>query len=217
MPVKNNRLGKLSFLTYRRISVPHDITYWRRTVTKTKSERLDVVAKQSSVQKRDSENELSENTSSKHWPFDNGSFAPFHSLRREVDGIFNQFTDRFDLLSRHSSDVFQVPALDVDETETAFEISAELPGVAEQDIDVSVTNSVLTIHGEKQQRSEKQDADQRISECSYGVFERSLTLPFKCDAKAIEAKYDNGVLHLTIPKPKQVASKTQKVAIKSAA
>jgi len=130
-----------------------------------------------------------------HWPFDNGNFAPLHSLRKEVDEIFNQFTNRFG----------------------AFEISAELPGVTEQDIDVSVTDSILTIHGEKQQRQESEDADHRISECSYGVYERSLSLPFNCDAKAIDANYDNGVLHLSIPKPKQVASKAQKVAIKSAA
>lgn len=154
---------------------------------------------------------------SQHWPFDNGSFAPFHSLRREVDDIFNQFTDRFGVFSREPSTGFQVPALDVDETENSFEISAELPGVAEADIDVSITDSVLTIHGEKQQSSQSEDTNQRISECSYGVYERSLSLPFNCDAKSIDAQYDNGVLHLSIPKPKEVKSKPQKVAIKSAA
>jgi len=152
-----------------------------------------------------------------HWPFDNGNFAPLHSLRKEVDEIFNQFTNRFGAFSRQPSEMFQMPALDVAETETSFEISAELPGVTEQDIDVSVTDSILTIHGEKQQRQESEDADHRISECSYGVYERSLSLPFNCDAKSIDANYDNGVLHLSIPKPKQVASKAQKVAIKSAA
>lgn len=152
-----------------------------------------------------------------HWPFDNGSFAPFNSLRREVDDIFNQFTDRVGVFSRQPSTGIKVPALDVAETENSFEISAELPGVAEADIEVSVTDSVLTIHGEKQQSSQSEDADRRISECSYGVYERSLSLPFNCDAKSIDAKYDNGVLHLSIPKPKEVKSKPQKVAIKSAA
>ena len=162
-------------------------------------------------------NQVVASPSERHWPFDNGSFAPLNSLRREVDDIFNQFTDRFGVFSRSSTEAFRIPALDVDETETSFEISAELPGVAENDIDISVTDSVLTIHGEKQQSSQKEDADQRISECSYGVYERSLSLPFNCDAKSIEAQYDNGVLHLSIPKPKQVASKPQKVAIKSTA
>jgi len=155
--------------------------------------------------------------SSRHWPIDNGGFAPFHSLRREVDDIFNQFTDRLGVFSREPSTGLQIPALDVDETDKSFEISAELPGVAESDINVSVTDSVLTIHGEKQQSSESDEADRRISECSYGVYERSLSLPFNCDAKSIDAKYDNGVLHLSIPKPKEIKSKPQKVAIKSAA
>jgi len=153
----------------------------------------------------------------RHWPFDNGGFAPFNSLRREVDDIFSQFTDRFGVFSREPSNGFQIPALDVNETESSFEISAELPGVAEADIDVSVADSILTIHGEKQQSSQNQDANSRISECSYGVYERSLTLPFNCNAKSIDANYDNGVLHLSIPKPKDVKSKPQKVAIKSAA
>jgi len=152
----------------------------------------------------------------RHWPFEN-SFAPFHSLRREVDDIFNQFTDRLSVFGRSDEDAFQIPALDVDETETSFEISAELPGVAEDDIDISVTDNILTIHGEKQQSSQSEDADRRISECSYGVYERSLSLPFKCDAKSIKADYDNGVLHLVIPKPKQTETKPQKVAIRSAA
>lgn len=154
---------------------------------------------------------------SQNWPFDNGGFASFDSLRREVDGIFNQFTNRFSTLSQNASDEIQMPALDVNETDKAFEISAEMPGVAEEDVDVSVTDSLLTIHGKKQQSSKSEDADIRISECSYGVYERSLTLPFNCDAKSIKAKYDNGFLHLTVPKPKVEASKTQKVTIKSAA
>lgn len=156
-------------------------------------------------------------STARHWPFEVTNFAPFNSLRREVDDIFNQFTDRFSVFNRDVSKGLQIPALDVDETDKSFEISAELPGVAEADIDVSVTDSVLTIHGEKQQSSESKDANRHIAECSYGVYERSVTLPFNCDAKSIDAQYDNGVLHLSIPKPKDTKSKPQKVAIKSAA
>lgn len=155
--------------------------------------------------------------SPRHWPFDTIGSGPFTSLRKEVDEIFNQFTDRFGVFSRHSTERCQIPALDVDETETSFEISAELPGIAEADIDISITDSLLTIHGEKQQTSQGEEADHRISECSYGVYERSLSLPFRCDAKSIDAKYENGVLHLSVPKPKDVKVKPQKVKINSAA
>lgn len=186
-------------------------------MTKRNTKAPEAVTGPKSTVHQANETNISTSQSAQHWPFDNGSFAPFHSLRREVDDIFNQFTNRFGAITRDPSDAFQLPALDVDETETAFQISAELPGVAEKDIDVSVTDTILTIHGEKQNRSETREANQRIAECSYGAFERSLSLPFNCDAKTIDAKYDNGVLHLTIPKPKQVASKAQKVAINSAA
>jgi len=182
-------------------------------MSKKKQQANDELLKESG--KADNKNVVA-SPSTRHWPFDN-NFAPLNSLRREVDEIFNQFTDRFGVFGRSDTKDFQIPALDVDETEKAFEVSAELPGVAEEDIDISVTDNVLTIHGEKQQSSQSEDADRRISECSYGVYERSLSLPFKCDAKSIKADYDNGVLHLVIPKPKQVTTKPQKVAIRSAA
>ena len=105
----------------------------------------------------------------------------------------------------------------VDETEETFEISAEMPGVAEADIDVSIADSILTIHGEKQHSLQGEDTDSRISERSYGVYERSLSLPFSCDAKSVDARYDNGVLRLIIPKPKQAKNKPQKIAVKKAA
>jgi|GEM_PF-94369 len=182
-------------------------------MSKKKSKKAEKLSKESEKTNGQS---LSASPSVRHWPFDS-SFGPLNSLRREVDEIFNQFTDRFGVFGRVDSEDFQIPALDVDETEEAFEISAELPGVAEEDIDISVTDNVLTIHGEKQQSSKREEADRRISECSYGVYERSLSLPFKCEAKSIKADYDNGVLHLVIPKPKQVETKPQKVAIRSAA
>ena len=152
-----------------------------------------------------------------HWPFDHGRFAPLNSLRREVDDLFNQFSNRFGLFSQDASDRLQIPALDVNETESALEISAELPGVAQEDIDVSLADGVLTIHGEKQQSSESEDAQHRISECSYGVYERSLTLPFYCDAEDISAQYDNGVLRLSVSKPTKGKGQPQKVTVKSAA
>jgi len=155
--------------------------------------------------------------SARHWYDDRIGFPPFNTLRKEVDTIFNQFSDRFGLFNRPSTEGFQLPSLDVDETETAFEITAELPGVDQSDIDISVNDSLLTIHGEKQESKQSENADRRLSERSFGVYERTLSLPFKCKAKSIEAQYDNGVLHLTIPKPDKTKSKPEKVKIKSAA
>lgn len=150
------------------------------------------------------------------WPFDDGFLAPFQTLRREVDDIFDQFTGNGNSLGASAQSYHQIPAMDIDETKNSYEISAEMPGIAESDIDVSVTDNVLTIHGEKHQSSETEEADHRISERSYGSFERLLSLPVNCNAKAIKAKYDNGVLRLSVPKPKEPSKTVHKIAVKSA-
>lgn len=146
-----------------------------------------------------------------------GLFAPLQSLRQEVDEIFNQFGHRFGALGRTDFPTFKIPTTDVDETDEAIEISAELPGVDMKNIDVTIENSTLKIHGEREQSKTTGKAEHRVSERSYGAYERSLSLPFEVDAKSVKAEYDKGVLHLTIPKPERVESKPQKVAIKSAA
>jgi HSP20 family protein len=146
-----------------------------------------------------------------------GVFAPFHSLRKEVDDLFNQFSHRLGTDGKAEVSEFRVPLTDIDETDDAYEISTELPGIAQKDIDITVENSTLTIHGEREQTKKSGNAKNRVTESSYGVYERSLSLPFAVDAKTVEAEYDNGVLHLTIPKPAQVEAVPQKIAIKSAA
>lgn len=151
-----------------------------------------------------------------HWPFDDGNFAPFHSLRREVDELFSQFTDRFSV-EQDGKDRFKSPAIDVTETDEAFEIVAEFPGVEENDIDVTIADNILTLHAEKLQKTESEEANSRISECRYGVFERSLSLPFSCDADNISANYADGVLKLSIPKPSANETTPKKITIKSAA
>lgn len=147
----------------------------------------------------------------------NGIFAPFQSLRKEVDELFNQFTHRLGSVGRAEFPNFKIPLTDIDETDDAYEISAELPGIPQEDIDITVENSTVTIHGEREQTKKSGKAKNRVTESSYGVYERSLSLPFAVDASSVEAEYDNGVLHLTIPKPAQVDTAPQKIAIKSAA
>jgi len=150
-------------------------------------------------------------------PFENGLFTPLQSLRREVDEMFGNFASRFDNFSGLADHDFKIPAMNVDETETEFKISAEMPGVAEEDIDISLTDTMLTICGEKQTSKETSEGDRRVSECSYSGYERSMALPFAADAKDITAEYKNGVLNLTIPKPQNQTIRSQKVEIQSAA
>jgi HSP20 family protein len=108
-----------------------------------------------------------------------------------------------------------MPAVDVFEKEDKFIVKAEVPGMKEEDIDVSVTGDTLTIKGEKKAESEVKEEDYYRCERAYGSFYRLIPLPSTVDASKIEASYEGGVLEVTLPKaakvkPKKVAVSTKK-------
>lgn len=103
------------------------------------------------------------------------------------------------------------PAIDVYEKEDKFVIKAELPGMKQEDIDVSIVGDTLTIRGEKKTESEVKEEDYYRSERHYGSFFRSIPLPSSVDAKKIEATYEDGVLEVVLPKAPEV--KAKKLAI----
>ena len=97
-------------------------------------------------------------------------------------------------------------------------MTAELPGVDEKDLDVTLANGVLTIRGEKRTERDEQDKDKNknwhVVERSFGSFSRAIPLPFDPDPAKVEAKFDRGVLRIRLPKPAEVAKKQQKIEIK---
>ena len=106
------------------------------------------------------------------------------------------------------------PPIEVFEKEDKFVVKAELPGMNEEDIDVSVVGETLTIKGEKRTESEVKEEDYHCCECSYGSFFRAITLPSTVDADKVEARYEAGVLEVSIPKapevmPKKISISTQ--------
>jgi len=105
--------------------------------------------------------------------------------------------------------------MDVTETDKEIEISAELPGLEEKDVQVNVADILLTIRGEKKAEKEQKDKNSRLVERSYGLFERTLELPNGVNADAIEASISKGVLKVTVPKPAPAHAK--KIDVKSAA
>jgi HSP20 family protein len=114
-----------------------------------------------------------------------------------------------------------MPALDVFEKDDRFVVRAELPGMKEDDIDISVIGDTLSIKGEKKTETEVKDEDYYRCERSYGSFYRSIPLPSDVDANKIEANLDDGVLEVTLPKsakvkPKKVAVSAKKKATQSA-
>jgi len=106
------------------------------------------------------------------------------------------------------------PPLEVFEKEDKFVVKAELPGMEEDDIDISVVGDTLTIKGEKKAESEVKEEDYYCCERSYGSFFRSIALPATVDAKKIEASYENGVLEVSLPKAPEVKPKKVPVAAK---
>jgi HSP20 family protein len=144
------------------------------------------------------------------------------SLRRQVDNLFEDFT-RSPLHLPFGRRVFDVepfrhrdlglrgiPAVDITEKEKSFEITAELPGMDEKNIEIKLSNGNLVIKGEKKENIEKKKKDYYISERNYGAFERVFHLPKGIDTDNINASFAKGVLTLSMPK-KPEAIKPEKV------
>lgn len=141
--------------------------------------------------------------------------SPFDVLQDRIDQMFEDFSVGFRMPSVFGNGGFDLtPSLDLHETDKQVLINAELPGVDEKDIDISVADDVLTISGEKKTEFEHKEGDRYRSERSYGRFSRSVSLPFKINPDKVEAKFDKGVLKLTIPKPAEAQQQTRKIAIK---
>lgn len=149
---------------------------------------------------------------------------PFDSLRRQVDRLFDEFDRPWHLpFGRHgleSTPLWQggptrIPAVDVVEKDNAFEITAELPGLDEKDVEVKLVGGNLIITGEKRQEHQEDKDGYHLSERSYGSFQRSFALPEDIDREQIDARFSKGVLHLSVPKKPGTGSGAQKIAIKA--
>ncbi|SEW26665.1 heat shock protein Hsp20 [Cognatiyoonia koreensis] len=147
---------------------------------------------------------------------DNSGTAFFPSFQREMNRLIDQFRNGFPIAEAlappfYGSAVF--PSIDVVETEDALEISAEVPGVSEKDIDVTITGDRLTIKGEKtSEHEDKKEGLHRI-ERHYGSFHRLVPLGFAPADDAVDAKFADGVLKLRIAKPAEAKAKVHKVNI----
>jgi HSP20 family protein len=108
----------------------------------------------------------------------------------------------------------QMPRIDVTESDQAIEVTAELPGLEDKDVQIAFTDDILTIRGEKKSEKEETDKNCYISERSYGSFVRSIQLPSGIDPAKIEANIDKGVLTVKVPKPAPTV--TKKIEVKKA-
>jgi HSP20 family protein len=153
---------------------------------------------------------------------------PFTGLRREIDRLFDDFEwgswrspfrrALFDVEPFLRGEVTwgKVPAVDVADTATSYEITAELPGLDERNVEVKLSDGTLTIRGEKKEEKEEKKRDYYLSERHYGSFQRSLSVPDGVDAEKIEATFKNGVLTVTLPKTVEAQKKEKKIEVKTA-
>ena len=107
-----------------------------------------------------------------------------------------------------------MPAVDVAETDKAYEITAELPGLDEKNVEVKLANGVLSIKGEKQEEKEEKEKDYYRRERSFGSFERSFQVPDDVEENKIEASFKNGVLSVTLPKSAEARKQAKKIEVK---
>lgn len=143
---------------------------------------------------------------------------PMLALQRDINRAFDNFWRGFNLpmfpdafgTSLDSS----MPRIEVSETDKEVEILAELPGMTENDIDVSVTEDMLKIRGEKKLDKEEKKKDFYITERSYGSFQRMIPLPGGLDLNNVKAAFKNGVLNITLPKTEEAQSKVKRISVR---
>jgi len=144
-------------------------------------------------------------------------------MRREMDKLFDQFSDGFTFpaLSRienlwpSAGAELASLAIDVTEDDKAYKVTAELPGLEEKDVNVTVNDDVLLIKGEKRQQKEEKDKNHYLCERSYGAFQRSFALPIDVDRNAVTAQIAKGVLTVTMPKTAE-SRDVRKIDVKAA-
>lgn len=134
-------------------------------------------------------------------------------FRDEMDRLFEDFMEKFPARSELGSQIWN-PEIDVRETETEIVVEAELPGIDQKDVNVSIKDNVLTLKGEKKMEKEEKEANYYRAERTYGSFMRSFSLPTLVVADKVGARYRNGVLTVTLPKAEEVKPKEIPVEVK---
>jgi HSP20 family protein len=154
--------------------------------------------------------------------------SPFDRLRSEIDRLFDDFgagpwrspfrRDVFHVEPFWRGDIRwgKVPAVDIAEGKQGYEITAELPGIDEKNVEVKYANGMLTIKGEKRDEREEKKENYYLSERTYGSFQRSFSVPEGVDPDKVEASFKSGVLTVKLPKTPEAQKKEKRIEIKRA-
>lgn len=154
---------------------------------------------------------------SKNLPIHKDKFSlSVASFQEEINKLFENFFGN-GFSANITSSYQNAPAIDILEAEKEFKVKAELAGINPDDVEVSVTDSYLTVKAEKTKECEEKDENFLRREISYGSFKRVIALPEDADSDKADATFKNGVLTITIPKKAEAAQKSKKLEVKKAA
>ncbi len=158
-------------------------------------------------------------------PIETEGWGPLATLRDEIDRLFDDFSSGFRSrpLSRRVQSLFPTaeswsvsPAMELVDCDGEYQVTAELPGMKPEDVDIKLTDGMITIKGEKSEEKKEKKDDYLLSERRYGSFHRCLTLPAGVDADAISASFSNGVLTVKMTKTPEAKQKERKIEVKAA-
>ena len=155
---------------------------------------------------------------------ENRPWWPLSTLRGEIDHLFDDFLSSWPFGAREAATSFGrlpaafrsgLPATDVKENTKAFVVTVDLPGVEEKDIDVSVSDDVLTIRAEVTEERKEEKENYFLSERQHGSLQRAFRVPSGVDSDKIDAKYAKGVLTVTMPKTAEAQQKQRKIKVQA--
>ena len=142
--------------------------------------------------------------------------SPLSDLHREVDRVFESFWSGFGapaLLREDSGGMALDVRVDASEDDKAYHVTAELPGMSENDIEITFSDNTLTISGEKKEEKEVKEENYHRRERSFGSFRRTFTLPAEVDEKKIAASFKDGVMTIDLPKSQSAQKKAKRITI----
>jgi HSP20 family protein len=143
---------------------------------------------------------------------------PLELLHREMNELFDGFMREFGgpslpSLWSETAGGRVSPNFEVAETDDAIQVTAELPGLEEKDIQVTLDDNILTVKGEKKQEREEKKKSYHLSECRYGQFQRVIPLPAGIEADQVKARFKKGVLNITLPKARQATTEGRRIPV----
>ena len=155
-----------------------------------------------------------------------GDSRPYRDFRREMESLHREMDRLFDDFWRDAAQPSLTPDLwalgevapraDETEDDRAYHVAVELPGMDEKDIEVTLSEGLLTIRGEKRDEGEKTGKDYYRKERTFGAFRRSLAIPGEIDESKIKASFNKGVLTIDLPKSEEARKKVKHIDIKAA-